>query len=131
MASGSPSLWCTRRTYLKGTEPILCCWYDILISFTTLPQQYGYGSYGAVIEPAFNSNRLSLLDRGFVYAIAHIRYAKYLHLNNKASGGGSMGRPWYEDGKLLTKKNTFNDFIASAKYLLENVITCLSPFDTS
>eukprot|EP01126_Amoeba_proteus_P043587 TRINITY_DN4791_c0_g1_i5.p1 TRINITY_DN4791_c0_g1~~TRINITY_DN4791_c0_g1_i5.p1 ORF type:complete len:345 (+),score=59.23 TRINITY_DN4791_c0_g1_i5:645-1679(+) len=68
---------------------------------------YGYGSYGAVIEPSFHSNRLSLLDRGFVYTIAHIR------------GGGSMGRPWYEDGKLLTKKNTFNDFVDCTKYLLE------------
>jgi len=69
---------------------------------------YGYGAYGHTIEPYFNSNRLSLLDRGFVYAIAHIR------------GGGSMGRPWYEDGKLLKKRNTFNDFIDSAKFLHEN-----------
>ncbi|MFQ5649876.1 MAG: S9 family peptidase [bacterium] len=67
---------------------------------------YGYGSYGHTIEPAFNSNRLSLLDRGFVFAIAHIR------------GGGAMGRPWYENGKLFHKKNTFTDFIACAEHLI-------------
>ncbi len=67
---------------------------------------YGYGSYGATIEPYFNSNRLSLLDRGFGYAIAHVR------------GGGEMGRQWYEDGKLLKKKNTFTDFIACAEHLV-------------
>ncbi|WP_284190577.1 S9 family peptidase [Vibrio zhanjiangensis] len=61
--------------------------------------QYGYGSYGHTINPSFSSARLSLLDRGFVYAIAHIR------------GSEILGRPWYEDGKKLTKQNTFNDFI--------------------
>jgi oligopeptidase B len=61
--------------------------------------QFGYGSYGASVEPAFQSPRLSLLDRGFVFAIAHVR------------GGQEMGRQWYEDGKLLNKKNTFTDFI--------------------
>ncbi|CAM3703435.1 S9 family peptidase [Vibrio aquimaris] len=61
--------------------------------------QYGYGSYGTTINPSFRSARLSLLDRGFVYAIAHIR------------GSEMLGRPWYEDGKKLTKQNTFNDFI--------------------
>lgn len=67
---------------------------------------YGYGSYGATIDPRFNSNRLSLLDRGFVFAIAHVR------------GGGALGRPWYEDGKLLNKRNTFTDFIACAEHLI-------------
>jgi len=67
---------------------------------------YGYGSYGASTEPAFNPFRLSLLDRGFVYAIAHIR------------GGQELGRDWYEDGKLLKKKNTFTDFIACAEHLV-------------
>jgi oligopeptidase B len=61
--------------------------------------QYGYGSYGATIDPYFSVSRLSLLDRGFVYAIAHIR------------GSEMLGRPWYEDGKKLTKMNTFTDFI--------------------
>ena len=69
---------------------------------------YGYGSYGIVIDPSFSSLRLSLLDRGFVYAIAHIR------------GSETKGRHWYEDGKFLAKKNTFYDFIDSAKWLIEN-----------
>lgn len=67
---------------------------------------YGYGSYGATIDPSFSSLRLSLLDRGFAFAIAHIR------------GGQAMGRQWYEDGKLLEKKNTFTDFIDVAEHLI-------------
>ena len=67
---------------------------------------YAYGSYGANMEPYFGTARLSLLDRGFVYVIAHIR------------GGQEMGRQWYEDGKLLKKKNTFTDFIDCAEYLV-------------
>jgi oligopeptidase B len=71
---------------------------------------YAYGSYGSSMYPTFRSDRLSLLDRGFVYAIAHIR------------GGQEMGRWWYEDGKLLKKKNTFTDFIDCAEFLIkENV----------
>ncbi|MDX2229960.1 MAG: S9 family peptidase [Leptolyngbyaceae cyanobacterium bins.349] len=66
----------------------------------------GYGSYGYSFDPGFSSNRLSLLDRGVVVAIAHIR------------GGSEMGRRWYEDGKFLHKKNTFTDFIACAEYLI-------------
>jgi oligopeptidase B len=66
----------------------------------------GYGSYGSSSEPYFSSNRLSLLDRGFVAAIAHIR------------GGGEMGRAWYDDGKMLKKKNTFSDFVACAEHLI-------------
>jgi len=69
---------------------------------------YGYGSYGASMDPYFSSSRLSLLDRGFVYAIGHIR------------GGQEMGRGWYEDGKLLNKKNTFNDFVDCGRYLVDN-----------
>lgn len=68
--------------------------------------QYGYGSYGSSMEPWFNRNVISLLDRGMVYAIAHIR------------GGQEMGRQWYEDGKLLKKKNTFTDFIDVTNYLV-------------
>lgn len=72
---------------------------------------YGYGSYGHSIDPGFSSVRLSLLDRGFVYAIAHIR------------GGEELGRPWYENGKLLNKKNTFTDFIACAEHLVHQHYT--------
>jgi oligopeptidase B len=72
---------------------------------------YGYGSYGATIDPSFSSVRLSLLDRGFAFAIAHIR------------GSETLGREWYEDGKLLNKKNTFYDFIDCGKYLVDNKYT--------
>ena len=75
-----------------GTQPVLL---------------YGYGSYGASMDPYFSSARLSLLDRGFAFAIAHIR------------GGEEMGRHWYEDGKLLNKKNTFYDFIDCGEYLIK------------
>lgn len=67
---------------------------------------YGYGSYGHTVDASFSNVRLSLLDRGFVYAIAHVR------------GGEYLGREWYEDGKMLSKKNTFFDFIDAAKYLI-------------
>ncbi|HLJ45158.1 MAG TPA: S9 family peptidase [Bryobacteraceae bacterium] len=67
---------------------------------------YGYGSYGASMDPGFSSDRLSLLDRGFVYAIAHIR------------GGGELGKSWHDAGKLLTKRNTFSDFIACAEHVI-------------
>ena len=82
-----------KDTKLDGTSPCLL---------------YGYGSYGASMEPAFSMSRLSLLNRGFVYAIAHIR------------GGEEMGRQWYEDGKLLKKENTFKDFIDCGKYLVDH-----------
>ncbi len=72
---------------------------------------YGYGAYEASMDPSFAVPRLSLLDRGIVYAIAHIR------------GGGELGRSWYEHGKTLTKMNTFTDFIACADYLLEQGYT--------
>lgn len=68
--------------------------------------QYAYGSYGSTVDPYFSTTRLSLLNRGFVFALAHIR------------GGQYMGRQWYEDGKLLKKKNTFTDFIACSKFLI-------------
>jgi len=72
---------------------------------------YGYGSYEHSIDPGFSTMRLSLLDRGFVFAIAHVR------------GGGEMGRHWYEDGKMLHKRNTFTDFIACADHLVAEQYT--------
>ena len=79
-------------TSLNGTSPLLL---------------YGYGSYGASMDATFNAARLSLLDRGVAYAIAHVR------------GGQELGRAWYEDGKLLKKKNTFTDFIDVAQFLID------------
>jgi oligopeptidase B len=81
---------------LNGTNPTLL---------------YGYGSYGHTMDPGFRSYRLSLLDRGYVYAIAHIR------------GSQVYGRPWYEDGKLLKKKNTFTDFNDCAEHLIQENYT--------
>lgn len=72
---------------------------------------YAYGSYGSSTDATFNSNRLSLLDRGFAMAIAHIR------------GGQEMGRQWYEDGKMMKKKNTFTDFIDAGEYLVKEKYT--------
>ena len=80
-----------KDTKRDGTAPLL---------------QYAYGSYGSTTDPYFSSIRLSLLDRGFIYAIAHIR------------GGEYLGRKWYEDGKLLNKMNTFTDFIDISRYLI-------------
>lgn len=73
--------------------------------------QYAYGSYGHSMDATFSSTRLTLLDRGFIFAIAHIR------------GGEDLGRQWYEDGKLLNKKNTFTDFIDCSKFLIEQKYT--------
>ena len=72
---------------------------------------YGYGSYGSTIDPYFSVSRLSLLDRGFIYAIAHVR------------GGEYLGRQWYEDGKMFSKRNTFTDFIACGEYLVSQKYT--------
>ena len=85
------SLVCRKGTPRDGSSPFVL---------------YGYGSYEASIDPTFSISRLSLLDRGFGYAIAHIR------------GGGEMGRRWYEGGKLLHKTNTFTDFVACAEHLV-------------
>jgi oligopeptidase B len=85
-----------KSTPLDGSAPLL---------------QYAYGSYGYSIDPTFSSSRLSLLDRGFIFVIAHIR------------GGEEMGREWYDNGKLLNKMNTFYDFIDCSSYLLDNKYT--------
>ncbi|WP_111682702.1 S9 family peptidase [Winogradskyella tangerina] len=73
--------------------------------------QYAYGSYGSTVDPYFSTIRLSLLDRGFIYVIAHVR------------GGEYLGRQWYENGKLLKKQNTFDDFIACSNHLIEKQYT--------
>src|SRR5690606_6953854 len=73
--------------------------------------QYAYGSYGYSMDATFSTARLSLLDRGFIFAIAHIR------------GGEELGRQWYENGKLLKKKNTFTDFIDVSKHLIKEKYT--------
>ena len=88
-----------KDTQLDGTAPLL---------------QYAYGSYGSTTDPSFSTIRLSLLDRGFIYAIAHVR------------GGEYLGRKWYEDGKLLKKRNTFTDFIDVSKHLISNSYTSAS-----
>ncbi|GBF19207.1 MULTISPECIES: S9 family peptidase [Arenibacter] len=85
-----------KNTKLDGSSPLL---------------QYAYGSYGHTIDPYFSTVRLSLLDRGFVYAIAHVR------------GGEYLGRKWYEEGRLLNKMNTFTDFIDCSKFLIEKKFT--------
>ena len=85
-----------KNTSLNGEAPLLL---------------YGYGSYGITIPDSFSSNRFSLIDRGFIYAIAHIR------------GGREKGQEWYENGKLMNKKNTFLDFISCAEYLCDNQYT--------
>lgn len=72
---------------------------------------YGYGAYGITIDPSFSPSRVSLLDRGVVFAIAHVR------------GGGFLGRQWYEDGKFLKKPNTFHDFVACAQLLIDRGLT--------
>ncbi|HEX2444349.1 MAG TPA: S9 family peptidase [Vicinamibacterales bacterium] len=90
------SILLRKGTRLDGTSPLLL---------------YAYGSYGATTEPTFSSSVFSLVDRGMVYAIAHIR------------GGQEMGRQWYDDGKMMKKKNTFNDFIDVAEFLVKNSYT--------
>ena len=84
---------------------------DTVINADTPVLQYAYGSYGYTVDDSFSISRLSLLDRGFIFALAHVR------------GGEYLGRPWYEDGKLLNKKNTFFDFIACSEYLIQNNFT--------
>lgn len=85
--------------------------HDVVLDGSAPALLYGYGSYEICSDPRFSSDRLSLLDRGFVYAIAHVR------------GGGELGRRWYEDGKLLCKRNTFTDFCACADALVEQRFT--------
>ena len=94
-----------------GTRIPVSLIYRAGIEFPAPAVLYGYGAYEASEDPRFSIARLSLLDRGMVFAIAHIR------------GGGEMGRMWYERGKLLEKKNTFTDFIAAATHLIDSGVT--------
>lgn len=106
----SKRLWATARDGVK--VPISIVYKKgIALDGTNPLLQYAYGSYGSTIDPSFSSIRLSLLDRGIIYAISHVR------------GGEYLGRDWYENGKLLTKKNTFTDFIDCSKYLISEGYT--------
>ena len=106
----SKRIWATAR---DGEKIAISLVYhkDTKLDEHTPLLQYAYGSYGYTIPDGFSTTRLSLLDRGFVYALAHIRGSEYL------------GRNWYEDGKMLNKKNTFTDFVDCSKYLIENNYT--------
>ena len=111
-----PSQYNTKRLYATARDgakvPISLVYKNGFLKGKDTPLLlYAYGSYGYTIDPNFSSVRLSLLDRGFTFAIAHIR------------GGQSMGRQWYEDGKMFKKKNTFNDFVDCAKYLIAEEYT--------
>lgn len=111
-----PSDYVTERLYAPAKDgvlvPISLVYKKGLVKNGENPLVlYGYGSYGSSMDAYFSTARLSLLDRGFVWAITHVR------------GGEEMGRWWYEDGKLLKKKNTFTDFIACAEYLISQGFT--------
>ena len=107
----SERIWAPSRDG-KSKVPISLVYHkDTKKSVETPLLLYGYGSYGHTVDASFSNVRLSILDRGFIYAIAHIR------------GGEYLGREWYEDGKMLKKKNTFFDFIDAAKFLVEQNYT--------
>ncbi|MGY6648222.1 S9 family peptidase [Wenyingzhuangia sp. IMCC45574] len=106
----SKRIWVTARDGKKVALSIVHR-KDTVVNEHTPVLMYAYGSYGHTVDDSFSTTRLSLLDRGFIFALAHIRGSEYL------------GRPWYEDGKLLNKKNTFNDFVDCAKHLVENQMT--------
>jgi oligopeptidase B len=106
-----PALYTSERTWATASDgariPISLVYRKPLVKDGKRPLfLYAYGSYGSSTDPNFSSNLLSLIDRGFVYAIAHIR------------GGQEMGRTWYDQGKMYNKRNTFTDYIAAAEYLV-------------
>ena len=112
----NPSEYITKRIFATGKDKTLIPMSLVYKNNIRLNSEnptllYGYGSYGHVVDPSFSPARLSLLERGFVFAIAHIR------------GGEDLGRSWYEDGKMLKKKNTFDDFIACGNFLVEKNYT--------
>jgi oligopeptidase B len=105
------AMYVTERLYASASDgakvPISLVYRKGLCKDSRNPALlYGYGSYGLSMDTVFNSSRFSLVDRGFVFAIAHIR------------GGSELGRPWYDNGKLLNKRNTFTDFISCAESLI-------------
>ncbi len=111
-----PKHYVTKRLWAESRDgvkiPISIVYHvDTQLTELTPILLYAYGSYGHTIDPSFSSNRLSLLNRGFAFAIAHIR------------GGEYLGRYWYDQGKLLKKKNTFYDFIDCSKFLIEKKFT--------
>ncbi|MCU1535488.1 MAG: oligopeptidase, partial [Glaciihabitans sp.] len=113
----TPSLYTQRRewaTAADGTRVPISLYYraDLLVAGEPSPLVlYGYGSYETSIDPSFSIPRLSLLNRGVVQAVAHVR------------GGGELGRDWYEQGKMLTKPNSFSDFVDCARFLTESGLT--------
>lgn len=107
----NPDLYKMERIYATAADGVkvpisLVYKKDLILNGKNPVHLHGYGSYGATSEPYFSSVRFSLIDRGFIYALAHIR------------GGGDLGWNWYEQGKVLNKKNTFTDFIACAEHLI-------------
>jgi oligopeptidase B len=111
-----PTQYKSERVYAKapdGVEVPISLVYKkgVKLDGTAPLHMTGYGSYGSPSQPTFSSSRLSYLNRGIIFAIAHVR------------GGGDMGKEWYEDGKLLKKKNTFTDFISCAEYLIKEEYT--------
>ena len=106
----SERIWATARD-VKKVAISLVYHKNTILNAKTPVLQYAYGSYGYTIPDSFSTTRLSLLDRGFVYALAHIRGSQYL------------GRAWYEEGKMLHKKNTFTDFIDCSKFLIDQNYT--------
>ncbi|MCR4339944.1 MAG: S9 family peptidase [Gemmatimonadaceae bacterium] len=111
-----PTLYGTERTWARASDgkmvPVSLVYRKPFVRDGMRPMLlYSYGSYGSSTEPTFSSNNLSLIDRGVVYALAHIR------------GGQEMGRAWYDEGKMLNKRNTFTDFIAAAEHLVRERYT--------
>src|ERR1035437_4407324 len=111
-----PTKYQSERIYATASDgvkvPISLVYRKGLVQNGRAPMLlYGYGAYGISMDPTFSSDRLSMLDRGLIYAIAHIR------------GGADLGKPWHEDGRILKKKSTFTDFIACAEYLIAEKYT--------
>lgn len=112
----TPENYTSKRVWATGKDgveiPISIVYHkDTALTPETPILLYAYGSYGSTIDPGFSTTRLSLINRGFAFAIAHVR------------GGEYMGRQWYENGKMQAKKNTFDDFIACSKFLIEKGYT--------